>query len=125
MQKITLEYLMDIHRYAIKSGVRDELKLKDAVLYIGTLEYIVDKANRIDDELSRASFLLYSVANHHPFVEGNKRTALLLAEVTLRKCYIEADGPEVNRMVRRIAAGELNEQQTKEWIKERCRKFPH
>ena len=79
MREITVDFLMEIHRYAIESGGGDETKLKDAVLYLGTLEYIADRANRIQNELDRAAFLLHSVANYHPFVEGNKRTAFLLA----------------------------------------------
>jgi len=47
MREITVDFLMEIHRYAIESGGGDETKLKDAVLYLGTLEYIADRANRI------------------------------------------------------------------------------
>jgi len=125
MRRIDLNYILDIHRSAIDAGIRDEAKLRDAVRDMGTLEYIVDKANRIRDEIKRAAFLLYSIANYHPFVEGNKRTALLLAEVTLKECYIDANGQEVNQMVRKIAAGELDEMQTIKWIEERYKRAFH
>ena len=55
MRRIDLNYILDIHRSAIDAGIRDEAKLRDAVRDMGTLEYIVDKANRIRDEIKRAS----------------------------------------------------------------------
>jgi death-on-curing protein len=125
MHRITVDYLMAVHGRAIDAGIRDEAKLKDAVRDIGTLEYIADKANRIRDELERAAFMMYSVANYHPFVEGNKRTALLLAETVLKESYIDVDGVEMNRMVRKIAAGELDETQTKKWMTEKSKRYVH
>jgi hypothetical protein len=50
---------------------------------------------------------------------------LLLAETTLSKYYIDADGPEVNLVVRKIAAGEMDQSETKKWIEEKCKRLGH
>ncbi|MCL2711685.1 MAG: Fic family protein [Methanomassiliicoccaceae archaeon] len=125
MRRITVDRLMVVHRSAIVSGMMDELKLKDAVRDIGTLEYIVEKANSIRDDLSRAAFLLYSIANYHPFVEGNKRTAFLMAGVVSKKCDLKEEAHESNIMIRKIAAGEMDEEGVKRWIEEKFFKTTH
>lgn len=108
---------MEVHYLAIQSGDRDEMKLKDAVRDAGTLEYIAEKADRIRKEIDRAAFLLYSVANYHPFVEGNKRTAIILAEFTLKRYILKGDVNENNAAICSIASGQMTESEVKEWIK--------
>jgi len=124
MRKITVDVLMEIHLIAIESGDKEEMKLRYAVRDQGTLEYIADRANRINDELDRAAFLLYSIANYHPFVDGNKRTAILSADLVIENYIIDPSAPESDALIRNIAAGQLDELQIKEWIKTKLVKYP-
>jgi len=121
--KITVNMIKEIHRAAIISGSRDEMSLIDLVRDEGTLFYIADKANKIDDEIERASFMLFSIAYLHPFVEGNKRTAVLAAEIALGPdLFIDADAEELNAAVRRIGSHLGTIEHTKEWMKTHVRK---
>ena len=36
----------------------------------GTLDFLVDRVNSIDDPYQKAARLLYTIAAHHPFIRG-------------------------------------------------------
>lgn len=68
-----------------------------------------------------AASLAYGVARNHPFVDGNKRTAWVLARLFLRAngkslSYSEQDA--IDTMVL-LAAGELSEPDLAAWFRER------
>jgi len=47
------------------------------------LERVKDLGNELDRDkalVKKAAFLLYSPVTHHPFINGNKRTALEVVE---------------------------------------------
>jgi len=117
---ITVRDLKDIHRRLIDAGPECEAGLRDAVRDDGTLDFIVSGANRIDDHLERASFLMHRIAVWHPFYEGNKRTALSAADGTLRvysKMCIAESPERVNDFVRKVASGSADECEIALWLK--------
>jgi len=114
---------MRLHRFAIESGDEDELSLKDAVLYEATLEYIAQKANMYSNIFDQAAFLLYSIAFHHPFVQGNKRTAFLSVEIILKEWTTDVPPSEINEMVCQTATGKISEEEVREWLKKSYRKM--
>lgn len=52
---------------------------------MGTLEYISFECNRETDFFRKASVVLHEIITLHPFFDGNKRTALAVAYLILRK----------------------------------------
>jgi death-on-curing protein len=72
--------------------------------------------------LEKAAILLERLARNHPLPDGNKRTAFFLAGL-----FLEANGsplrgaqPNIDvPMVERIAAGQVNHEETQAWLSER------
>ena len=117
-EPITADILMLTHRIATEYAVNDESSLSDAVRDMGTLEYIADKAQTFDSNIDRAAWLLWSVSTMHPFVEGNKRTALLSCQYALRNRRFQIDGREniLNRDIRDITSGNRGLDGVKQFI---------
>jgi death-on-curing protein len=72
-----------------------------------------------------------SVATNHGFVDGNKRTALILLAVILVKSgYVLAPLPgenlddAVEQMILDVVEHRLTKRQAIEWLKQRVRKIP-
>lgn len=113
---LTVEIVREIHAAAIAKfggldGVRDLALLESAVAapqagfggrspYVGLAEVA-------------AAYLFYLCKNH-PFVDGNKRTALGACIVFLRLNGIEpqADGPAWERLTMAVAAGAIDRDET-------------
>lgn len=66
-----------------------------------------------------AAAYAFGVARNHPFVDGNKRTAWVLARLFLRLNGVELvfDKQEATRTVERLAAGELTEDEMADWFR--------
>ena len=72
----------------------------------------------------QASFLLFNIANRHPFVDGNKRTAVLVAELVLGADYsINVTAEELNDAVRKISAPDGNLECTERWLRNNINKI--
>ena len=117
------EELMRLHRRAIACASDDESSLSDSVRDEGTLDFIVMRAESRDTPEERASEYLWCIANWHPFVEGNKRTAWLAAQASLEgMVMIYSDATECDKAVRRMAAGMCESDQALEAVE--CRLEP-
>ena len=73
--------------------------------------------------------LLHGVANNHGFVDGNKRTAILLAHILIRRSGyrlvandIEALNREIEDLVLGAVVGEINESDIEAWFSPRLRR---
>jgi len=120
--EITGEFIKKIHEYAIDAGVHDESSLRCLTRDEGTIEYIADKSCEFINIVEKASFCLFSIANYHPFVEGNKRTAILVAEVILgNHLHIDVNGEELNGFVRKIATPDGTYEETLIWMQSNVR----
>jgi death on curing protein len=73
-----------------------------------------------DDPCALAAAYAFGVARNHPFVDGNKRTAWVLARLFLKLNGIGiAFAPDVAiRTVLALAAGELTEQELADWFRQ-------
>jgi death-on-curing protein len=74
-----------------------------------------------DDLCELAAAYAFGIARNHPFADGNKRTAWVMARLFLRKngvglTYNERDAIAA---VFALAAGELSEVQLADWFRER------
>ncbi|MFZ4693640.1 MAG: type II toxin-antitoxin system death-on-curing family toxin [Verrucomicrobiia bacterium] len=113
---LTVAIVREIHEQAIarfggSDGIRDMALLESAVAapqagYGGKSVYM-------DAAEIGAAYLFYLCRNH-PFVDGNKRTALGACLVFLRLNGIEpkADGSEWESLTLAVAASELDRPQT-------------
>ena len=71
-----------------------------------------------------AAAYAFGIAKNHPFVDGNKRTALVAAELflALNGYDLTADDVEVVDVFLRLAAGEITEEELAAWIDRNSRK---
>jgi len=76
------------------------------------------------DAAALAAAYAHGLLRNHPFADGNKRTAWVVARVFLADngYTIEFDRAEAIRVVEGAAAGELNEAQLAEWFRRRIRR---
>lgn len=97
-------------------GVRDEGALESA------LARAVNRwAYGEDDRCALAAAYAFGVARNHPFADGNKRTAWVLARLFLRLNgqtigFTTQDAIDV---VLALAAGELSEDELADWFRQR------
>jgi len=100
MKEVTSEKVIQIHDYLIEEtggnpGIRDS----------ATLYFLVDAINREADLFRKAAYALL-LAERHPFWDGQKRTAFMLADGILREGgygFDKKDIAEIIRVLVRIA----------------------
>ncbi len=102
-----------LREYGGLGGVRDEGLLESA------LARPQNQAAYGDPSLAEmAAAYAFGIARNHPFVDGNKRTALAAADVFLQLNGHEIVVEEVEAvtMIRDLAAGEIGEEELAAWI---------
>lgn len=77
-----------------------------------------------EDIAAMAAAYLFHIAQNHPFVDGNKRAAVISALVFLRINSVEQlPAPqELEATTRRVAAGELNKEALTKWMRDQIGK---
>jgi death-on-curing protein len=113
---LTIAIVRAIHAQAIKkfgglNGIRDEGLLASAVL--APQSSFGGKSPYVDLVEVAAAYLFYLCRNH-PFLDGNKRTAMTAAIVFLRLNGIEpaADSHSWEKLMLDVAASRLDRDQT-------------
>ena len=73
-----------------------------------------------DDPAALAAAYAYGVARNHPFADGNKRTAWVLARLflALNGHALAFDPQDATRIVLALAAGELSEEELTAWFRD-------
>lgn len=97
-------------------GVRDEGALESA------LSRPVNRWAYGEDELvALAAAYAFGIARNHPFADGNKRTAWIMARLFLMANGVEIvfDKIEAINTVLALAAGELSEDELADWFRQR------
>lgn len=76
-----------------------------------------------DEPTTLAAAYAFGIARNHPFVDGDKRTAWVLARLflALNGVGLAFDPADAVRAVLALAAGELTEEELAEWFAERVR----
>ena len=97
-------------------GVRD----------IGLLESAIARPQNLSgygtpDIASLAAAYAYGIARNHPFVDGNKRTAAVVAEtfLMLNGYILGASDAELVVAILALAAGDLPEEELADWFRTR------
>lgn len=73
------------------------------------------------DAADLAAAYAFGVAKNHPFIDGNKRTAWVLARLFLAKneLVLSSSDAEAVVIMLDLAAGELSEEELAGWLRER------
>lgn len=123
--RVTLADAYAAHERALQSGglagLRDLHSLSSALArpYSGYYRPIAAKA----------AALVHSIATNHAFVDGNKRTSVLLVELLLDKSGYRlepAEGEDINHAIERLVADHVVEgrwpiERIEEWFASRIR----
>lgn len=124
---LTIEIVREIHDEAVKifgglHGIRDEALLASAVFapqssFGGKSPYL--------DLIEVAAAYLFYLGRNHPFLDGNKRTAMAAAVVFLRLNGFDpaADGDDWERLVLDVASGKIDREQTTRRLRKLVRKM--
>lgn len=99
------------------AGLRDENALESA------LDRPKNKAAYGDpDVFQLAAAYLFGIARNHPFIDGNKRTAIVTAGVFLEDNgqMLTADNAQLYMFVMGVAAGEIDEDGATAFLRDHC-----
>jgi death on curing protein len=95
--------------------------LRDAGLLVSALNRPRMKADCGQTDLATiAAAYGFGIARNHPFVDGNKRTALVVMEsfLVLHGFELKADDAEVVAVILALAAGEVTEDDLTLWVRD-------
>lgn len=113
---LSVEIVREMHAEALRKfggsdGVRDENLLASAVL---TPQSSFGGKSPYADLVEIAGAYLFYLCGNHPFIDGNKRTAMMAAIVFLRLNEIEPapDSDEWERLVLDVASSKLDRGET-------------
>jgi death-on-curing protein len=119
---IDIKEVLSIHEILIEkfgggSGVRDMNGLHAA---ISRPFSTFDTVELYPEPLDKATALVESIVNNHPFVDGNKRTGYVLMRLLLMKqgFDIKASQEEKYSFVIAIASGHYKTEDIRKWIQE-------
>jgi death-on-curing protein len=94
--------------------------LRDAGLLDSALARPLNRAGYGEPDISElAAVYALGIAQNHPFVDGNKRTAFVVLETFLRLngCIFTAGDAEAVVMMLDMAAGELPDDEFTAWVR--------
>ncbi len=112
-----------VRRFGGGSGIRDRGLLESALARAPQRFHYVDDV----DHPSLAATLAFGIAKHHPFVDGNKRTAWIVAATFLEinGHRVTASETETVISVVALASGEMSEPAFAEWLRANTSKSRH
>lgn len=117
---LSIDTVREIHAEAIKqfgglNGVRDENLLASAVL---TPQSSFGGKSPYADIVEVAAAYLFYICNNHPFLDGNKRTAMMAAIVFLRLNGIKPlpDSQKWEKLMLDVAANKLDRAMTSQHL---------
>jgi len=98
------------------AGIRDRGLLESA---LARPKNLVAYADEQPDLAALAASYAYAITNNHPFVDGNRRTALVVCRtfLALNRCDCDASQEEKYETFLCLARGELTEEQLAGWIR--------
>ncbi len=97
-------------------GLRDEGLLLSA---LARPQNLLDYSEEPPDIAQLAVALAYGIAKNHPFIDGNKRTALVVSRtfLLLNGFNLNASQEEKYLTFLKLAEGNLSEEELAEWIR--------
>lgn len=127
MTYLTPEQVLFIHYRLIEEtggshGIRDIALLQSAVARpVATF----DNKDLYPDLFSKTAALMHSVIKNHPFVDGNKRTAITVASIfLLRNGYnLKTSNKELERFTLKVTNEHIELQEIAGWFKKHSAKI--
>ena len=123
---LTIDVVREIHAEAIKqfgglNGVRDENLLASAVL---TPQSSFGGKSPYADMVEIAAAYLFYICKNHPFLDGNKRTAMMSAIVFLRFNGMKPlpDSTEWEKLMLDVAASKIDRDETTRGLRKLLKK---
>jgi len=120
MRLLTLDAVLAIHRRQIaehggEAGLRDLGLLESALSRPRNIIAYAEKA----DTAALAAAYAFGIAKNHPFLDGNKRTALVVMRtfLILNGTDIDASQQDKYQTILALADGRLTEPDLAEWIR--------
>jgi death-on-curing protein len=124
---LSVEIVREIHAEAIKTfgglnGIRDEALLASAVF---APQSSFGGKSPYTDVIDVAAAYLFYLCRNHPFVDGNKRTAMGAAIVFLRLNGMETapDSEKWERLLLDVAAGKRDRDQTTQYLRKLAKRL--
>ena len=120
MTGLTVEKIIEIHDEIIR-----QYEGAQGILSESTLHFMIFRSNRSRDIFRKSAIALHAIGSQHPFVDGNKRTALVVAENILGRkgYYIAADEDTIVEFMLAVASYEYETGQVQQWLEEHVRKM--
>jgi death-on-curing protein len=117
---------MGNRRIRISPGIVEEVfrvvceaaQAKSAIINQADIDLAIFEANREKNLADQAGVAMYRIASGHAFINGNKRTAILLAELILNKGghKLKANPDATIKLLQRIASGKAKPSEVKRWV---------
>lgn len=121
---ISADAAFAIHEFQIaehggSSGLRDEGLLLSA---LARPENLHAYGENVDMAALGAAYA-FGIAKNHPFVDGNKRTALVVMRTFLALNGVEFDASQVEKYttILKLAEGSLSEEELVDWVRSRLK----
>ena len=119
--QFTIQDIYELHKqlenaFILSSGVRDENLLASAV----NTPFQTFMGNDLYPSLyDKAAQLCYSLANNHPFTDGNKRTALhsMYVYLIINGFDIMATQQDLENMIINVAASNMTNTELAQWLR--------
>ena len=117
------EYLTVVEVLALHSIVIDEFGGAEGVRDLGALEAALfrPQTGYYEDPVAEAAALFESLIQNHPFLDGNKRTALAAADVHLRMNGLELAGVSMSHydvIIGLMESGGLDLEAVESWLRD-------
>ncbi len=114
-QSIEIVHQQQLERFGGAAGIRDQTMLESAI------DRPENKAAYGEpDVFDLAAAYLYGLARNHPFIDGNKRTAIVVAAIFLMKNGYQLTASEalLYQFVMDVAAGAVSEENAARWFRD-------
>lgn len=117
-ETLTAIHHRQIAEHGGSEGLRDEGLLLSALVRPQNLLAYGEPA---PDLASLAAAYAYGIARNHPFVDGNKRTALVAARTFLILNGVDLEATQDDKVLTflNLAEGAISEEELAEWIRKR------
>jgi death-on-curing protein len=117
------EFLTVVEVLALHSILIDEFGGTEGVRDLGALEAAVfrPQTGYYKDPVAEAVALFESLIQNHPFLDGNKRTALAAADVHLRMNGLELAGDSMSHydvIIGLMESGDLDFEAVESWLRD-------
>lgn len=112
---LTKEEILKIHEEII-----DKFGGTRGLLNEGLLDIVLEQMNLSEDLVQKSIILLFGIIQNHPFIDGNKRTALESFYTFLNYNSIRFEINDINEaenIILQIARNNISRNETRKWIK--------